>query len=183
MSSPDRLARPSRRILGAALLGGALLALAGCTDGIRPLYGSTAGGVTVDALRHVDVRAGGRMGQIVRNELAFAFWSGTGEPDRPIRWILDVQLTYIDTSVGIDRYSNIATAQIGQMSAHYTLTDASNNRTLTTGTAFANAPFDNTQNRFANQRAKRDAENRSAAAVAADIRTKIAVWFAANPQN
>jgi LPS-assembly lipoprotein len=49
---------------------------------------------------------------------------------------------------------------------------------VTSGTSFANAAYDYSQQGYANVRAKRDAENRVATAVAGDIRNKLAVWFA-----
>lgn len=177
MSSPETHRRPLAALLAAA----ALLGLAGCTtSGIRPLYGGAAGGETRETLSRVQVVTTGRIGQQIRNELVFGFGSGAGEPDRP-RWRLDVTTTTIDTSVGLDRSSNLATAHIDQVSAGWVLTEIATDRTLVSGTSFANAAYDYSQQRFADLRAKRDAENRAAGAIALDIRTKIAVWFAEHP--
>lgn len=177
MSSLETGAR--RGVLALTLL--AALALAGCTStGIRPLYGGTAGGETVSTLRQIQVVSPGRIGQQVRNDLVFAFSGGAGEPDRP-RWRLDVTTTNVDTAVGLDRYTNIAAAHLGQVSADWVLTEIATGRTLANGTSFANASYDYSQQRFADLRAKRDAENRAAGAIALDIRTKIAVWFAEHP--
>lgn len=177
MSSPDR--GFSRRSLVAVALASALLA--GCTTGgIRPLYGGGYGGETATPLASIDVVSTGRVGQQIRNELVFGFNGGAGEPDKP-RWRLDVQSASVDTAVGVDRYTNLATAQLDQISATWVLTEIGTGRTVTSGTAFANAAYDYSQQRFANLRAKRDADNRAAAAIARDIRTKVAVWFAGHP--
>lgn len=177
MSSPETAAR--RGVLALSILGA--LALAGCTGtGIRPLYGGSAGAETSAALRQVQVVSPGRIGQVIRNDLVFGFSGGAGEPDRP-RWRLDVTTTSVDTSVGLDRYTNLATAHIGQLSADWVLTEIATGRTVATGTSFANAAYDYSQQRFADLRAKRDAENRAAGAIALDIRTKVAVWFAGHP--
>ncbi len=176
MSSPDRGLRP----LAVAGLLVAGLALSGCTTtGIRPLYGSS-GGATVAALQDVDVSTKGRIGQQIRNDLVFGFSGGAGEPVKP-RWRLEIATTDVDTAVGVDRYANLATGHIDQISANWVLTEVGTNRTLVTGTSFANAAYDYSQQRFADVRAKRDAENRAAQAIALDIRTKIAVWFAEHP--
>lgn len=181
MSSPEIRSRRPRALVGPALALVALLGLGGCgAGGIRPLYGSAAGGETRAALSRVEVVAPGRIGQQIRNDLVFGFGSGAGEPDRP-RWRLDVTTTTIDTAVGIDRSSNLASAHLDQVSAGWVLTEIATDQTLVTGTSFANAAYDYSQQRFADLRAKRDAENRAAGAIALDIRTKIAVWFAEHP--
>jgi LPS-assembly lipoprotein len=176
MSSPDRGLRP----LAVAGLLVAGLALSGCTTtGIRPLYGSSGSG-TVVALKDVDVTTSGRIGQQIRNDVVFGFSGGAGEPVKP-RWRLEIATTDVDTAVGIDRYANLATGRLDQISANWVLTEVGTNRTLVTGTSFANAAYDYSQQRFADVRAKRDAENRAAQAIALDIRTKIAVWFSEHP--
>ena len=178
MSSPEaRVARVAALLIAVLAAG----PLAGCTtNGIRPLYGGAVGGETVAALRSVDVVAPGRIGQQIRNDLVFGFSGGAGEPERP-RWRLDITTTMIDTAVGLDRYANLATAHIGQVSAGWVLTEIATGRTLATGTSFANAAYDYSQQRFADLRARRDAENRAAGQIAVDIRNKIAVWFAEHP--
>ncbi|MCE1235343.1 MAG: hypothetical protein LWW93_03185 [Hyphomicrobiales bacterium] len=180
MSSPETGARRRPLILPILVLGAAF-GLAGCTtSGIRPLYGTAAGEATTDALRQVKVVSGGRIGQKIRQDLVFGFSGGAGEPDRP-RWQLTVDNTFVDTAVGIDRSSNLATAHIGQITASWVLTEITTGRTLANGASSANAAYDYSQQRFADLRAQRDAQDRAAAMIALDIRTKIAVWFAENP--
>lgn len=179
MSSPET--RERRPLVLVLLAGLALGGLSACTSGgIRPLYGGAAGGATTAALHQIDVVAPGRVGQQIRNDLVFAFSGGEGEPERP-RWRLELTTTILDTAVAIDRYSNLAQAHLGQVSASWVLTEIGTGRTLASGNSFANAAYDYSQQRFADLRAKRDAENRAAAAIALDLRTKIAVWFAEHP--
>lgn len=179
MSSPETR---ERRSLALVLLAGlALGGLSACTTtGIRPLYGGAAGGETAAALAKIDVVAPGRIGQQIRNDLVFAFSGGAGEPERP-RWRLDLTTTDIDTAVAIDQHSNLAQAHIGQVQASWVLTEIATGRTLASGTSFANAAYDYSQQRFADLRAKRDAENRAAGSIALDLRTKMAVWFTEHP--
>ena len=180
MSSSDFASRG----LSTALLAAVLVAaggLAGCTStGIRPLYGGAGGATTVSRLEQVDVVAPGRLGQLIRNESVFAYGHGAGSPDRP-RWRLEVTTATTDTAVGIDRYKNLASAYLGQVTATWVLTEITTGRTLTSGSSFANAAYDYSQQRFADLRALRDAQDRAATMIALDIRTKIAVWFAENP--
>jgi LPS-assembly lipoprotein len=184
MSSSDRTSAPALAGLArVGLLGLGLLALAGCADGgIRPLYGRIGGGSSADALRHIDVSSSGRIGQLIANELDFNFYGGAGQPDKPIRWRLEIVPNNTEVAVGLDRHANMPTAYIEQVSVTYVLTEIGTGRTVTSGTSFANASYDYTSQRFADVRAQRDAVNRAAGVVASDIRTKMAVWFAEHPE-
>lgn len=180
MSSSDRPAA-FRLAFRLALAAGLSAGLAGCAvTSVRPLYGGASGTETSAALRSVDVVAPGRIGQVIRNDLVFGFNGGAGEPTRP-RWRLEITTTGIDAAVGLDRYHNLATAHLDQVTATWVLTEIATGRTVTNGSSFANASYDYSQQRFADLRAKRDAENRAAAMVAVDIRSKISVWFAEHP--
>lgn len=185
MSWSDRTSAPALAgLLRAGVLGLGLLALAGCADGgIRPLYGRAGGGATTEALRHVDVSAGGRIGQIIANELNFGFFGGAGQPDKPIRWRLEIVPNNTEVAVGLDRHANLPTAYIEQVSVTYVLTEVATGRTITSGTSFANASYDYGTQRFADVRAQRDALNRAASVVASDIRTRMAVWFSEHPEH
>ena len=175
MSSPDRPSRLARLALGGALLFAA--GLAGCTEAPRPLYGRAGG--TVPALRTIDVGAvPGRVGQQVRNELVFGLHGGAGESDGKPVYRLELTVTSIDNAVGVERYRNLPAAYVERISATYALIDIASGATVTSGNSFAQAAYDYSPQRFADVRAKRDAENRVATVVAGDIRTKLAVFFA-----
>lgn len=180
MSSSDRPARA--RLLTLAAFGAALAlvggGLAGCTEGPRPLYGKASGG-TVEALKSIDIAAvPGRVGQQVRNELVFGFYGGEGDVQGKPVYRLELTVTSTDNAVGVERYRNLPSAYVEQLTATYALVDIASGATVTSGTTFANAAYDYSQQRFADVRAKRDAENRVATVAAADIRNKIAVFFA-----
>ena len=114
----------------------------------------------------------------VRNELVFGLYGGAGEPTGKPVYRLELTVTSIDNAVGVERYRNLPSAYLEQITATYALIDVASGATVTTGTSFANAAYDFSEQRYANVRAKRDAENRVASVVAGDIRNKLAVWFA-----
>lgn len=181
MSSSDRTI--ARRLATTATLALALFGLAACADGgIRPLYGKMSG--APEAMRHIDVvTAGERVGQQIVNELDFAFYGGAGQPEKPVRWRLDITPSKSEVAIGLDRRKNLATGYIEQVSVTWILTEVSTGRTVTSGSSFANASYDYSAQQFADVRAQRDAANRAASVVAADIRNRIAVWFAEHPAN
>ncbi|WP_407049180.1 LPS assembly lipoprotein LptE [Methyloraptor flagellatus] len=169
-----------KRLLVATLALGALTGLAGCSN-VRPLYGSVAlpGGAAPvnERMRYVDVALmEGRVGQKIRNELEFGLSHG-GETPKPL-YRLDIRYTDNSTPVGVEKQTNIPAGYLVTLNASYALTDIATGKTLTYGNSFANAAYDATNQRFANVRAARDAENRAATVIAQDIRTKIAVFLA-----
>lgn len=185
MSSPDRTADTRRRpSLGLALVVAlAAAGLTGCGADIHPLYGSLGNGgsgpETTEALRHVDVGViGGRVGQQIRNDLVFGFYGGEGDVAKPARYRLDITVTESANAVGIERYHNLPSAYLLQMSAAWVVSENATGHTLASGTAYAQAAYDISQQRYAAVRAQRDAENRAASVIASDIRTKVAVHFA-----
>lgn len=179
MSSPDRVA-PLRRLALGVVLGLAAAGLAACTDMPRPLYGKATG--TVAPLRSIDVAAvPGRVGQQVRNELVFRLYGGAGDVEGKPVHRLELTVTSIDNAVGVERYRNLPAAYVERITATYALVDIASGATVTSGTSFAQAAYDYSPQRYADVRAKRDAENRVATVVAEDIRTKLAVYFAAHP--
>ncbi|MDK9696571.1 MAG: LPS assembly lipoprotein LptE [Siculibacillus sp.] len=179
MSSPDRAA-PLRRLLFGLALGLAAAGLTACADVPRPLYGKAAG--TATAMRTIDVAAvPGRVGQQVRNELVFRLHGGAGDVEGKPVHRLELTVTSIDNAVGVERYRNLPAAYVERITATYALIDIASGATVTSGTSFAQAAYDYSPQRYADVRAKRDAENRVATVVAEDIRTKLAVHFAAHP--
>ena len=170
----------SRRAFLASV--GAAGLLAGCTD-VRPLYAPvTAGGTSpsADALRHIDIEpATERVAQQVRNELIFGF-TGGGEPAQPL-YRLSLRSTDGAVPVGVEKYQHLPASYLLSIEASFRLTEISTGRVMFHGTAFANAPYDFSSSRFANQRAKLDAQDRAAVIIAGDIRTRIATWFANHP--
>ena len=177
-----RSARPSQTVPGSHLfliLAVAFLALAltGCQ--FRPLYADLGGGRTVRSdLRGIDIMPlETRVGQRLRNNLIFAF--GGGESDNTQRYRLKIILTETDTEVSVEKFTDVPASKLLALTASYTLTEMATKKTILTGSSFANASYDISTQRFANIRAKRDAENRAAMVVSDDIRARISAHFIA----
>jgi LPS-assembly lipoprotein len=179
MSWSDTCRRRGRTIVfGLA----AVLAAGGCT--VQPLYGNrapttyTAAGSTVAAtLAAIAVDPiEGRVGQELRNELVFNL-TGGGRP-LPAKYRLHVVLSEIASDLAIAPVTGTPTARVLTLSASYRLADARTDETLYSGTSTANASYNRSNQRFANLRAARDAQDRAAAVIAADIRTRLAAVLA-----
>ena len=174
--------RRSRRVAlpRMVLVAGLGLGLLGGCGHVQPLYGSFDGkpSVTVADMRQVDIAPiNSRLGQKLRNELVFGLTGGSGSPDRAV-YRLTVRVNDASVPVGIERNEDLPAAYLQQLNATFALTEIATQKTLTTGTSFANAAYDTSNQRFANLRAKRDAEDRAATVIAGDIRTKLAAYFA-----
>ncbi len=156
------------------------IALGGC---LRPLYGPTASGVSVqDSLAAIEVatvetsQGQERLGHQIRSEIIFDL-DGSGVPS-PKRYRLainaaeSVQVTTTDTSTGR------ADAALLNVTVLYTLKSLDGTRTVTSGTARATATYFRDPQRFASVRAARDAEIRAAKLIADDIKQRIAAIFA-----
>lgn len=178
MSSPDR--RLSRRALlaGAGSLGLATLLLAGCSE-VRPLY---APAVATGARPQVDLAAvkvvtpSTRAGMKVRNELIFGLNGGV-DPDRPT-YRLVIRLVEGSVPVGTEQYQKLPAATMVQLNAGFQLIHSATGHVAFQGTSFANASYDYSSQRFANARARLNAEDRAAGVIATDVRAKLAAWFA-----
>lgn len=190
MSSSERTIRRTRRPgphLALVALAAALAAtgLSGCQ--VRPLY-ATGGPGTIavtDAMRAVRVEAipvgqtdndRERIRQQLHEELVSALQGGAGA--LPSTTVLRFILTSQKAELGIEEFRDVPVANLVSLTVSFTLSDAETGRTLLTGTGYGNASFDFSSQRFANIRAQRDAENRAAALVAADIRTRVAAALA-----
>lgn len=157
----------------AALAVTAALGLAGC--GIRPLYGTTAGGSRLGAvMAGVDVTPiPGRVGQRLRNELIFEN-AGGGTP-APATYKLDIVIkeSLINQLVQI---SGNAQGQVYELDATFKLI-SHDGRVVLEGKATSRAALERFQTIFSNVRAQVDAENRAAQTVADTIRVRIAAYI------
>ncbi|MBD1546535.1 hypothetical protein [Roseibium aggregatum] len=184
MSSPDGIDRSRRSFLhvalSAALAGGVA---AGCQ--VRPLYGtmSTPGGQAVPAeLAAIDIDpisdryADEDAARVLYNELTFNFERGADRADKLYR--LKILMDLASSEVGVEQLSDVPAAYTMTMNTTFVLSDIATNKTLMTGKSFATASYDFSNQRFANLRAKKDAESRAAKAVAQDIQARIAGYFA-----
>lgn len=191
---PAKSGRPSRRVLlgGATLVAGALL-LSGCQ--FRPLYGvspsltqnengesqTVQGQLSAISLKfpaYGDTGSIERINQVLRNELVFAFdRGGYGETKK---YRLEILTDKRRSEVGVEQLADVPTAYNITLNTSFVLSEISSDKTLYSGRSFASASFDFSSQRFANLRAERDAENRATKVVAADIKTRLAGFFATN---
>jgi LPS-assembly lipoprotein len=189
MSLPDKawskngLQRISRLTLTFVLAG----LVAGC---FQPLYGerSLAGGPGInDALAAVDVSQivapnGTPLSRIAvetRNQLLFGL-TGGGHAAPPTHKLV-ITLTSTNLSVIVDIYTNRPDIENFGIDATYSLTEIATNKVVLTSQTFSRVSYDipGQQQRFARQRALRDAENRAANVIAEQIRTRLASYFVA----
>ncbi|MDC7784257.1 LPS assembly lipoprotein LptE [Rhodoplanes sp. TEM] len=177
------LARTAR--VGVTLLALAL-PLAGC---FQPLYGSRTldGGPSVNAsLSQVDIAqipapngtAESRIAVELRNQLVFGL-SG-GNPAPPTHR-LDIRITTSRVSVIVDTQTARPDVENFGITASYSLVDLNTGKPVVTDQAFSRVSYDipGQQQRFARQRALRDAENRAAGVIAETIRSRLASYFVA----
>ncbi len=164
----------SRLGRGIVFLG--LLFLAGCN--FQPLYGERAGGGSVrDDLAAIAVEVQDtRLGQEIYNGLVFAF-TGGGAPAPP-RYTLDLTISRTLVDVGILQISGTPQTRTLKVTVSFRLIDQASGEEVFAGRTFADASFDRSNQRFANVRAERDAENRAAAVISSDIRTRVAAFLA-----
>jgi len=179
-----------KRIGAAARLAVALAAaglLAGC---FQPLYGrnpSVADESIRDKLAEVLIapipaRQGSPQARIavaVRNALQFDLNGAAGAVAATHR--LDVTVTPVGVTVSIDPTTGRPQEEIGGVSATYQLVEIATAKIVLKDSTFAHVGYDipGSQQRFAKQRAKLDAEDRAATMVAEAIRNRLASYFVA----
>jgi LPS-assembly lipoprotein len=152
-------------------------ALSACGgSGFRPMYAASAGGETLGAkMAQVSITTiPGRVGQQLRNELIFQTTGGGEQIEKAYK--LDVILRERLTSQLVDAQGNAET-QIYHLDADFQLTDTRKKTVILKGQSFGRAGFQRFQTIYANVRAKRDAENRTARTVAVDIKGRIEAFL------
>ena len=182
MSSPDfpRLTRLFLALVLACLT-------AGC---FQPLYGdqTVAGGSSVrDKMSAVDVApivapVGSRLPRVggeVRNELIYQL-TGGGEPNTTA-YRLFINIGSTNLQIIADVTTGRADQQNYGIDASYRLVEIGTGKQVVTGTTFSRVSYDmpGQQQRFAGNRALRDAENRAAKVIAENIRSRLASYFTA----
>jgi LPS-assembly lipoprotein len=169
----------------------AVLALAALTGGcFQPLYGNnplSPDESVHDKLTAVDIPAipaangspEARLAVGVRNALLFDLNGGT-DPVAPTHR-LQITLSATRTTVIVDVASGRPDAQVEAINATYTLTEIATKKVVLATTTFARASFDipGSAQRFAQQRAGRDAEDRAVKQIAENIRNRLASFFVA----
>ncbi len=171
MSSSDRIGASRRVVLGVALA-----ALAGaCT--VRPVYMQTAtGGAPMADLSAVSVgQVGDRVAQEVRNNLIFAFTGG--RPAAPPRYDLSLNVSTSEIRLGFEKDETAPAYQV-TVAVKFELKDIASGRSILRSSSSGVASYDRSNQNFANVRARIDAENRAAQAVADQLQLRLAIALA-----
>ena len=181
-ASVSRRAGTCRSIVVAGMIGAAGL-LGGCESGsgFRPLYaaGPTGTSLTLDRMAQVEIATiPSRVGQRIRNELIFQATGGAGVTTNPV-YRLDIAIRESVASSMVSRTGDTA-AQIYNLDAKFRLTRMSDKKLVLEGTSYGRAAFERFTSIYSNVRAKDDAENRAARAVAGDLKGRLAGFLATN---
>jgi LPS-assembly lipoprotein len=115
----------------------------------------------------------------MHNALQYELTGGAGASAPTHRLVVAVGATGI--SFLIDITTGRPTAQIGGVSANYQLIEIATNKVVLKDTAYSHVDYDiaGTQQRFTQQRAEMDAEDRAVKIVAEAIRNRLASYFVA----
>lgn len=171
-----------RPIVSAALRSCALVValsagLAGCgAGGFQPLYATGPSGQSAnEKFAAVDFATiPGRIGQRIRNELVFDR-SAAGAA-QPARHRLEVKIS--DSLItALAKIDGNSTSQIYQIEANFRLIDLQTQKVVFEGRSLGRTNFDRFESVYSNVRAREDAENRAAATISADIRTRLAAYL------
>lgn len=167
------------------------LALAGLLGGcFEPLYGekTLAGGpglnqrlraVAVDPIRAPSGSPNARIAVELQNDLNYDFTGGTGQTGKTHQ--LNITLNTQNQQVIVDITTARPDVQQFGINVSYTLTEIATGKPVVSGTTTARVSYDNPgqQQRFANARGQRDAENRAAKVISEAIKSRLASYFTA----
>src|SRR6202048_4570370 len=168
----------------------AVAALAALTAGcFQPMYAEhtdgTPGlreklmGVEVPPVDKPNASRGPRAGVEIRNALAYKL-SGNA-PVIPPTHRLVLRFTTSRSSLIIDPATALPSSENYGIDAQYNLIEIASNKSVMTGSTFSRVSYDipGQLQRFARARAFRDAEDRAAQEIAANIQTRLASFFVA----
>jgi LPS-assembly lipoprotein len=169
-----------------------VLAAASLTAGcFEPLYGRNNAAPGSDSVRDklaevevppIPARQGSpaaRLAVSVRNALQYDL-NGAAGANAPTHR-LTMTVTPTGMTVIVDVISGRPTAEVAGVTVNYQLTEIATGKVVLKDTAFSHVDTDapGPEQRFAQQRAKRDAEDRAVLAVAEAIRNRLASYFVA----
>jgi LPS-assembly lipoprotein len=156
----------------------------------QPLYGTQSAspdasvGAKLSAIEIPDIpapkgSANARLAVDLRNALLYNF-NGGGNPIAPT-YQLKVTIGTTTNSVIIDLTSGRPETQLEGVNASFSLVEIATQKTVVSASTFARASYDipGTEQRFAAQRAWRDAEDRAVQLIAQNIRNRLASFFVA----
>ncbi|QDP23017.1 LPS assembly lipoprotein LptE [Bradyrhizobium cosmicum] len=168
----------------------AIAALAALTAGcFQPMYAErtdgTPGlreklmGVDLPPISKANASREARIGVEVRNALAFKLY-GTATGMSPTHR-LEIRFTTNKSSLIVDPNTGLPSSENYGIDAQYNLIEVVTNRSVMTGTTFSRVSYDmpGSYQRFARNRALRDAEDRAANEIAENITTRLASFFTA----
>src|ERR1700712_1680797 len=175
--------RIAARLLAIAALGALT---AGC---FQPMYAAHTDGTPAlrEKLMGVDLppidKANGsrdaRLGVEIRNVLAFKLYgAATGMP--PTHKLV-IRFTTSRSSLILDPTTALPSIENYGIDTQYNLIEIASNKSVMTGTTFSRVSYDipGQLQRFARQRAYRDAEDRACNEIAENIQTRLASFFTA----
>jgi LPS-assembly lipoprotein len=178
---------PRRIFLRLALVVAAAGLTAGCW---RPLY-STSPGANAESVQDkfaaidvppIDAPAGTpaqRVAVSMRNALQYDLHNGANA--LAPTYALKMTITTTQFTAELDPTTGRPTTQVESIVAKYTLVELATGKIVVNDNCFAHVDYDNpgSQQRFAGQRARRDAEDRAVQVVAQTIRNRLASYFVA----
>jgi LPS-assembly lipoprotein len=180
--SSDKLCTLVRLMMAAALAA----LTAGCfqpmyaehTDG-TPGLREKLSGVEVPPLKYPNASQEARLGVEIRNALAFKLY-GTATGTTPTHH-LEIKLQISRSSLILDPATGLPSSENVGIDAQYNLLDNATSKSVMTGTTFSRVTYDipGQLQRFARDRAFRDAEDRAAQEIADNIQTRLASFFVA----
>ena len=118
-----------------------------------------------------------RIGVAIRNALAFKLYGeATGMP--PTHRLV-LKFSTNRSSLLVSQTTGLPTTEDVGVDAQFNLIEIATNKSVMTGTTFARTSYDmpGSYQRFARERAFRDAEDRAAAEIADHIQTRLAAYF------
>ena len=168
----------------------AVAALAALTAGcFQPMYAERSDGtpglreklmgVDLPPISKPNASREARVGVEVRNALAFKLYgSATGMPPTHR---LDIRFTTSKSSLILDPATGLPNSENYGIDCQYNLIEVVSGKSVMTGTTFSRVSYDmpGSYQRFARNRAVRDAEDRAANEIAENITTRLASFFTA----
>jgi LPS-assembly lipoprotein len=173
----------------------AVAAAAGLTAGcFQPLYGEYAPAapgavnhnvrdafatVEVDQIAAPNGTPEARIAVELRNDMIFELTGGGGAGTPAYRLAIRMKLS--KTALIIDLATGRTEAEVVGIDVYYTLTEIGTKKVVVNSQTFARVSSDvpGLQQRFAHQRAQRDAEDRATKVIADQIRSRLASYFVA----
>jgi LPS-assembly lipoprotein len=177
------LAKIAARLLVVAALGALT---AGC---FQPMYAAHTDGTPAlrEKLMGVDLppvdkpngSRDARLGVEIRNALAFKLYGGA--VGMPPTHKLVIRFTTTRSSLILDPNTALPSSENYGIDAQYNLVEIVSSKSVMTGSTFSRVSYDipGQLQRFARQRAFRDAEDRAAHEIAENIQTRLASFFTA----